>query len=90
MDVRWDPEKAAGNRRKHGVRFPDAEGVLHDLQALTIEDDSASGERRYVSIGRGSCTRVLVVVYTYRAEHIRLISARQATHRELAAYEKRI
>ena len=90
MDVQWDPAKAAGNRRKHGVRFPDAEGVLYDPHALTIEDNSASGEPRYVSIGRGSCGRVLIVVYMYRAEHIRLISARLATHRELAAYEKRI
>ena len=90
MDVQWDPAKAAGNRRKHGVRFTDAEGVLYDPHALTIEDHDALAEARYVSVGRGTCGHILVVVYTYRGDHIRLISARHATHKELSAYEKRI
>jgi uncharacterized protein len=32
--------------------------------------------------------RVLVVVYTMRGERIRIISARQATRRERAEYER--
>ena len=90
MRVTWDPEKAKLNRRKHGIRFSDAEGVLFDPHALTEEDQAADGEQRYVTIGLDSLGRVLVVVYTYRGDDIRLISARRATRKERRSYEKRI
>ena len=90
MRVDWDPEKAKSNFQKHGVRFSDAEIVLYDLTALTSEDVEAEGEQRFISIGRDVITRIIVVVYTYRGEDIRLISARKATKRERKAYEKRI
>jgi uncharacterized protein len=88
MRVDWDPEKAKSNFQKHGVRFSDAEIVLYDLTALTSEDVEAEGEQRFISIGRDVITRIIVVVYTYRGEDIRLISARKATKRERKAYEK--
>lgn len=90
MDVRWDPVKAAANHSKHGVRFPDAELVLYDPLALTMEDPHAEDENRFVSLGRDATGRVAVVVYTYRDNHIRLISARRATRQEQRAYEKGI
>jgi uncharacterized DUF497 family protein len=88
MDVRWNPIKAAGNRRKHGVCFADAELVLSDPCALTLEDIFAHGEQRFVSLGRGATGEILVVVYTWRKQHVRLISARRATRTEKTAYEK--
>jgi len=39
------------NRRKHGVDFADAAIVFEDENALTIEDDSSQGERRWVTMG---------------------------------------
>ena len=90
MDVRWDPAKAESNWRKHGVRFSDAEAVLVDPNAVTVEDDKSVGEQRFVSVGADNRGRLLVVVYVYRAEHIRLISARSATPHERKAYEKGI
>lgn len=65
----------------------DAEGVLFDLNALTEADESVEGEPRFVSIGLDPLGRVLVVVYTFRGEDIRLISARRATRGERRAYE---
>lgn len=59
----WDPAKAQANLRKHGVRFSDAEGVLLDPHAITVDDDSER-ERRHVSIGLDVIGRVVVVVYT--------------------------
>ncbi len=70
------------NLRKHGIHLSDAEGVLFDPHALTEEDETADGERRYVTIGLDSLGRVLVVVYTYRGDDIRLISAWRATRKE--------
>ncbi len=70
----WDPIKAQANLRKHVVRFSDAEGVLLDPNAITV-DDHAGDERRFVSIGLDVVGRIVVVVYTYRGEDVRLISA---------------
>lgn len=88
--VTWDPEKAKLNLRKHGIHFSDAEGVLFDPYALTEEDKAAEGEQRYVTIGLDPLGRVLVVVYTYRGDDIRLISARRATRKERRSYEEGI
>lgn len=90
MDVIWDPAKAEANFRKHGIRFSDAEIVLLDTQALTVEDNHVEGEDRYITIGLDAVGQVIVVVYTYRGEQVRLISARKATRKETQFYEKRI
>jgi hypothetical protein len=90
MRVVWDPRKAASNQRKHGVHFSDAETVLFDPLALTSEDARAQGEQRFVSIGADSSGRIVVVVYSYRGQAIRLISARNATGGERRSYEEGI
>jgi hypothetical protein len=81
----WDPAKAAGNVRKHGVRFADAVSVLEDDRALTMRDIVHS-EQRWVAVGMDSLGRILTVVYTWRGESVRLISARQATPAERRHY----
>ena len=90
MHTTWDPEKAKENRTKHGVSFPDAEPVLFDPNAITREDEQAEGEQRFVTVSLDALARVLVVVYTYRGETVRIIAARQATRNERRAYERRI
>jgi uncharacterized DUF497 family protein len=86
--VEWDPRKARLNARKHGVRFADAAAVLEDERALTIADLSSSEEERWVTTGLDPLGRVIVVVYTWRGQHARLISARRATFRERRSYEE--
>jgi uncharacterized DUF497 family protein len=90
MDVIWDPDKAKSNFKKHGVHFSDAEGVLYDPYALTIEDKDIEDEHHYVSVGIDYPGRILVVVYTYVNDKIRLISARKAEKHERRDYEKGI
>jgi hypothetical protein len=90
MDIIWDPEKASTNWKKHGIRFSDAEVVLFDPNALTEEDLDETSEQRFVSVGSDAIGRVIVIVYTYRGEDIRLISARPATKRERKSYEEGI
>lgn len=80
MPLQYDPSKADANLQKHGVSFADAEGVLSDPLALTIEDTDAEGEVRFVTIGLGNAGEVLVVVYTERGGDFRLISARRPTY----------
>ena len=88
MESSFDPKKNAINLRKHGVSLVEGDGVLNDPLALTLEDDSAQGEQRFVSIGMNTFGQVMVVVYTYEGENIRLISVRRAEPKERRAYEK--
>jgi uncharacterized DUF497 family protein len=90
IDVTWDPKKAETNFRKHRIRFSDAETVLYDPTALTIKDQEVSGEKRFVTIGSDAIGRIIVVVYAYRGNTVRLISARKATPTERKQYEKGI
>ena len=85
--VRYDPRKAASNLRAHGVSFADAEQVLFDPLAVTVEDIDAAGEQRFVTIGRGHGGGLLVVVHTERDGEHRLISARRPTAKERRFYE---
>lgn len=84
----WDPQKALSNRKKHGVLFAEATGVFDDDFAITIQDDvSDINEVRFVTIGLGTKGRLLVVVFCYRSENIRIISARLANALEREQYE---
>lgn len=85
MRYEWDPVKAEANRKKHGVRFADAVAVFSDERALTL-DDPHPGEERYVTIGMDAFARLLVVVYTWQGDVVRLISARKATRAERTQY----
>ena len=86
VKIVWDPEKAESNVKKHGVRFHDVEPVLYDPVAVTVEDERAHGEQRFVTIGVDGLGRILVVVFTWRKDRIRIISARKATPRERKEY----
>ena len=56
--------------------------------ALTIRDLSSEDEERWVTMGMDVSGRLLVVVYTWRGERVRLISARQAMPNERRQYEE--
>jgi len=84
----WDPAKARRNLRKHGVDFADAVTVLEDEAALTIRDPFSEQEQRWITLGMDALGRLLVVVYTWRRDRIRLISARPAAPRERRQYEE--
>jgi uncharacterized DUF497 family protein len=86
MVVEWDADKARANVRKHGVSFADAATVMEDDRALTQRDVSIEHEERWVTMGMDGLGRVLVVVYTWRGENVRLVSARSATTRERRMY----
>jgi len=87
MDYEWDSNKARANLRKHGIDFADAVGVFEDELALTIDDEHPE-EERFITIGMDTLGRILTVIYTWRGEVIRIISAREATARERKQYEE--
>lgn len=85
----WGRNKDKQNQEKHGIPFSDTFAVFEDPGALTIQDDEHE-EERFVTIGMDCFGRVLVVVYTWRADNIRIISARKATKPEVKQYESEL
>lgn len=76
MRFEWDRNKAAANRRTHGVSFAEAITVLEDDFALTREDPASLEEPRFITLGLSDVANLLVVVYAYREpDIIRVISA---------------
>ncbi len=85
MGFEWDRDKAASNLKKHRIDFADAVTVFDDLNSITI-DDPDHDELRFITIGMDAYGGILVVVYTWRGENIRIISARKATKHEQKYY----
>ena len=81
-----DDFKAAENVRNHGVSFAQAALAFRDpfaVEWIDLREDY--GEERIILLGMAG-NHVLTVVYTERAERIRIISARQVTKNEQDLY----
>jgi uncharacterized DUF497 family protein len=89
LQFEWDEAKAARNLEKHGVAFDEASSVFRDLLAKVVPDPTdPSGEDRAIMMGHSDQGRLLLVVFTERADRIRIISAREPTRRERHGYEE--
>jgi uncharacterized protein len=75
--------------RSTASRFRTRSGVFEDANALSVED-AVQGEQRFVTIGIDAFGRLLVVVYTWRGDAIRIIAARKATRTETRDYENQL
>ena len=80
----WDARKNAANRRKHGIDFVDAVRIF-DGPIVEGPDEREDQEVRVIAFGALG-VRVIAVVYTWRGETCRIISARRATSNEREAY----
>ena len=88
-EFEWDDIKAATNLEKHNVAFEDATFAFDDQDAIDDVDESGRhDEVRYKLTGQ-SGQRLLVVIYTERANRKRIISARKADTNEHLRYEMR-
>ena len=54
--------------------------------AITIEDPDSLGEQRFLTLGKDSLGRILVVCHTQRDERTRLIFARKTSPNEARNY----
>jgi hypothetical protein len=85
-EFEWDDTKAAENVRRHRVSFAQAALAFSDVFAVEwIDMREDYGEERIILLGMTG-NQVLTVVYTERAERIRIISARRATKHEQDLY----
>jgi uncharacterized DUF497 family protein len=83
----WDRGKAQSNFRKHAVSFENACEIFFDPFVHLLRSEMLGGEEREAAIGMTEGWRLLIVVYTFRSEAIRIISARLATPGERNLYE---
>ena len=87
-NYQWDPQKNRENYSNHGIWFADAITVFLDESAHTMEDDYQN-EERFITMGMDAECRILVVVYTWRGNDVRIISARKATRKERKEYGRK-
>ena len=85
-EFEWDDAKAAKNLRKHGISFLQATPAFRDPFAIEYLDDQENyGEDRFIRVGI-SGGQLLTIVFTERADRIRIISARRSTKDEEEDY----
>lgn len=91
LSFELDPKKAAGNKRKHGVSFSEAQSIFYDTDARLISDpDHSDSEDRFIMLGISNKLRLLVVSHYYRnnSSVVRIISARKANKEEQKTYKE--
>lgn len=90
----WDPVKARLNHKKHGIPFERAAMIFNDPKALsTFDVDHSLSEERWITLGLDQSGIPLVVSHTFQSEgehkaHVRIISARKATRKEIQDYKE--
>jgi len=86
----WDSQKAASNKRKHGVTFEEAKSVFYDDFAIQFFDDESSVfEERFLILGHSNQSRILLICHCEKESGnlVRIISARKATAKERKPYK---
>lgn len=83
----WDQGNLAKNWDKHHVTDAECEDVFFNRPLLaTVDRERSVGERRFYALGTTDAGRQLFVAFTIRGPSIRVISARDMTRKERAAY----
>jgi uncharacterized protein len=88
-DFEWDPEKESLNIQKHGIDFPTAKLIWDGSVFERIDDRFEYGEVRFQAFGLVE-NRILTVIFTWRGQARRIISARGASSRERTLFETEI
>ncbi len=89
MSYEWDGAKDRKNQEKHGVSFEQGAQIF-DSPVLERPDPRDYGEPRTIAIGHDRNGEFFVVVYTWRGETRRIISAWRAGRHDKEAYNDRI
>ena len=87
--IEYDPVKSNLNLRQRGFDFDYAAGIFNAAVIERVDDRQNYGETRFIAIGQVS-SDILTVVYTWRGDVRRIISARKASKAERNAYENEV
>ena len=89
MEFEWDEAKNRQNLEKHGIDFDRAKEIWRGVVVEGPSSQAHHGEPRYLAIGQSEA-KIMTVVFTWRGNVRRIISARAAREHEKKAYEKKI
>lgn len=85
----WDKENVDKSYQKHGVSPNETEEIFLDEDLKILQDIKHSQkEARFIALGKTFSNKKLFVVFTLRADQIRIISARPMNKKERRHYEK--
>ncbi len=88
MLFEWDDKKRLSNLEKHRIDFADVIQLFKNPY-LTKEDRRKDyGEKRWIVLGIVN-DRIVVVVFVFRKQNIRIISARKANKIERSIYHEK-
>lgn len=89
MNFEWDEFKSETCFRNRGFDFAYVTQAFFDSSRWVVRDDRFDyGERSFRMLARID-SRVFAIVYAFRSDCIRIISARKANQREVRHYEDR-
>ena len=84
----WDGGNYEKNWLRHGVTNAEAEQIFSNSALVIAEPESQIwGELRYYAYGQTDEDRKLFVVFTFRRELLRIISARDMSRQERSNYD---
>jgi len=84
----WNSQKASANLQKHGVSFESACEVFLDPFVRLVDEEVVNDEVREAVIGMTVDWYLVYVVFLFRNEVVRIISARLVTKVERQRYEE--
>ncbi len=88
MLFEWHDNKTELVLNKRGITLEEVASVFADFNAIQNEDIGEYNEIRYITIGMSNQGRLLVVVWTERAETFRIITAYFATKHQQRSYSQ--
>ena len=87
----WDQGNSEKNWIAHRVNRNESEQVFFNEPMIVAEDDKHSqNEKRWYLLGRTDSKRLLLIVFTIRANLIRVISARDMNKKERDIYNEQV
>jgi uncharacterized protein len=86
MLFEWYEQKRLENLRKHGIDFLDAKEIWQGEVLEVPSEQQEHGEQRHIAYGMLE-GRIIAVVFTWRGQARRLISARRARRHERQDYQ---
>jgi uncharacterized protein len=89
MHIEFDPAKDVANLAKHGVSLAKAAELDWDHALVWIDDRFDYDELRMIALAPETST-LYFVAYVEREDHLRIISLRPATRKEVKHYVENI
>ncbi len=90
IEFEWDQGNQTKNEKKHGIFSFEAESVFFNKEAIPIgiQVMPIINESRFCLCGLSIKHQVISVIFTFRGDKLRVISARLASKKEKLIYEK--